>query len=140
MFTADVYAAIILFWNELYGHWLKSQREDEYRNFFICMVQLESCWRTPPLENGREDKSQFLGNKCQKFCQEIHFVFQLYNCLVFITMCNNLLLNVFWTKVMMKSGVWWCYKLYAILIFRRLKRLSLSKSWHTLLHNFLNSN
>ena len=81
MFTADVYTAIILFWNELYGHWLKSQREDEYRNFFICMVQLESCWRTPPLENGREDKSQLRGNKCQKFCQEIHFVFQLYKCL-----------------------------------------------------------
>ena len=83
MFTADVYAAIILFWNELYGHWLKSQREDEYRNFFICMVQLESCWRTPPLENGREDKSQLRGNKCQKFCQEIHFVFQLYKCLTY---------------------------------------------------------
>ena len=59
------------------------KREDEYRNFFICMVQLESCWRTPPLENGREDKSQLRGNKCQKFCQEIHFVFQLYKCLTY---------------------------------------------------------
>ena len=52
-------------------------------SFLTCMVHLESCWRTPPLENGREDKSQLRGNKCQKFCQEIHFVFQLYKCLTY---------------------------------------------------------
>ena len=103
-----------------------------WRTFFACMVQLKSCWRTPPLENGREDKSQFLGNKCQKFCQEIHFVFQLYKCLVFITMRNNLLFNGFTTIVMMKAAVWQSLNLCVIHTFlKQLGRLSLSNNWQT---------